>query len=328
MARLLLPFVGLLISQPALAQAPTAEQKQATLAWVKSLQKENGGFATDAKSAANLPATLAAERVFKYFGGELPNKEPCAKFVESCFDKESGGFAPAPGGNPDVRTTALGIMAAVELKALTPPMAAAAVMYFPHKTKNFDDVRLVAAAYEALGPERGLLGIPYHAIGLELECDGYTPKANANGTYGEGGNLARDTAGGVVTFLRLEATKNRLTADKLEEITKLLQAARDNPKKNPLHPETKETILKTLRTGQRPDGGWGKDGEGSDLETTYRVMRAFWMLKAKPDIAACQAFIAKCRNADGSYSPQPNQAGNVSATYFAAIVSHWLAELK
>src|SRR5262249_9080649 len=106
MARLLLPFVGLLIWQPALAQAPTAEQKQATLAWVKSLQKENGGFAADAKSEASLPATLAAERVFKYFGGDVPNKDACGKFVMSCFDKQSEGFAPTPGGKPNTRTTA------------------------------------------------------------------------------------------------------------------------------------------------------------------------------------------------------------------------------
>jgi hypothetical protein len=180
-----------------------------------------------------------------------------------------------------------------------------------------------------LGPQHSeplRSGISFLAIALELQRDGYQPKVNSDGTYGEGANLSRDTAGSVVTYLRLRAATSRLSSDKLEEITKALLA--DGDQKNPLRPENKETILKTLRAGQRPDGGWSKDGGGSDLETTYRVMRAFWMLQAKPDIAACRQFVAKCRNADGSYSAQPGQPGTVGATFFAAIVSHWLDELN
>ena len=62
---------------PALAQAPTAEQKKATVAYVQSLQKENGGFAADRRpdSPATLPATSSALRALKYFGGELKNRE-------------------------------------------------------------------------------------------------------------------------------------------------------------------------------------------------------------------------------------------------------------
>jgi hypothetical protein len=52
------------------------------------------------------------------------------------------------------------------------------------------------------------------------------------------------------------------------------------------------------------------------------------MLKAKPDIAACQGFIAKCRNQDGSYGTQPGQPGTVSGTYYAGIILHWLEEMK
>jgi hypothetical protein len=114
MNRQISPFIGLLIAFPVGAQAPTAEQKQTTLAWVKTLQKENSGFASDAKSEATLSATLSAARDFQYFGGEVPNKEACANFVASCLGKGSGGFAAAPGGKPGVRTTAIGLMAAVQ----------------------------------------------------------------------------------------------------------------------------------------------------------------------------------------------------------------------
>jgi hypothetical protein len=57
-------------------------------------------------------------------------------------------------------------------------------------------------------------------------------------------------------------------------------------------------------------------------------MRAFHMLKEKPDVVTLTRFIASCRNADGSYSVAPGQNGNVSATYFAGIILHWLEGMK
>jgi hypothetical protein len=58
-------------------------------------------------------------------------------------------------------------------------------------------------------------------------------------------------------------------------------------------------------------------------------MRAFVMLKARPaDVAKCRAFIASCRNEDGSYSVRPGQPGSMSGTYFASIILHWLDKAK
>jgi hypothetical protein len=82
-----------------------------------------------------------------------------------------------------------------------------------------------------------------------------------------------------------------------------------------------------LNAGQRPDGGFGKGGaKGSDLETTYRVVRCYVMLKQTPDVKKCLGFVAKCRNDDGGYASEPGLPSNVGATYFAAILQHWLAE--
>ena len=47
MCRRLMAYVVFVIALPAFAQAPAADQKQATLAWVKTLQNENGGFSAD-----------------------------------------------------------------------------------------------------------------------------------------------------------------------------------------------------------------------------------------------------------------------------------------
>src|SRR4051812_3839401 len=83
---------------PALVAQDNDARKQ-DVAFVKSLQQQNGGFlpvAPDPKSKkAILPtlrATSSAIRALKYLGAELPNKEGCAKFVADCFDKASGGF--------------------------------------------------------------------------------------------------------------------------------------------------------------------------------------------------------------------------------------------
>ena len=73
--------------------------------------------------------------------------------------------------------------------------------------------------------------------------------------------------------------------------------------------------------------GFGKEkAEGSDLESTYRVMRAFHMLKERPDAERCRAFVAKCRNADGGYGVAPGQASAAGPTYYAASILGWLGE--
>jgi hypothetical protein len=121
---------------------------------------------------------------------------------------------------------------------------------------------------------------------------------NKDGTYGKGDGTARATASAAVTVLRLGA--------KVEQ---------------------QDSVLKALRDGQRKDGGFGKeDAAGSDLETTYRVMRCFHMLKEQPNAEACRAFLAKCRNADGGYGVAPGQPSSVAGTYYAGSVLHWLAE--
>jgi hypothetical protein len=49
------------------------------------------------------------------------------------------------------------------------------------------------------------------------------------------------------------------------------------------------------------------------------------MLKAKPgNVEGVRSFVAKCRNADGGYAVAPGQPSSVNATYFAAIITHWL----
>jgi hypothetical protein len=182
-------------------------------------------------------------------------------------------------------------MAVVDLKMPPGKYAGPAVKYLAEKTKTFEDIRIAAAAFESLKQAS-----PRNEQWLKE----IRKMQNADGTYGQGPGQARATGGAVAAVLRL--------GGKVADTDKLLQA---------------------LKQGQRKSGAYGKDdaGDASDLETTYRVMRSFTMLKSRPDdVPALQGFIAKCRNGDGGYGVAPGQPSSASGSYFAAIIRHWLEQ--
>jgi hypothetical protein len=286
--------VVLLVS-PALVQAQSAEEKKATVAWVQKLQQGDGGFLpgppnplSGRRDFTTLGATSSSLRALKYFGGEPRDRDACVKYVENAFDKKTGGFIGVqPGLKPDANSTAVGLMAVVELKMPVEKYADAGAKYLGENAKSFEEIRIAAAGLEAVGKR------PSQA---DAWLEQLAKMRNADGTYGKGDGVARDTGGAVVAVLRL--------GGKVEHRDKVIEA---------------------LKAGQREDGGFGKaDAKGSDLETTYRVMRAFHMLKEQPDVEKVRKFVAKCRNADGGYGVAPGQPSAVPATYFASIILHWL----
>jgi prenyltransferase beta subunit len=282
---------------PLNARGQDPEQTKATIAYLQGLQTEASGFV--ARSAApgskepnppSLRATTSALRALKYFGGKPKDSEACKRFVASCFDKASGGFADRPGAKPDVTTTAVGLMALVELKMPLDDYRDSAIKYLGTRVKTFEDIRIAAAGLEAVSKR-------------PTQADDWLKQIaalrDANGLYGKDDARARDTGGAVVAALRLGSKA-----------------------------ENREGVLKVLKAGQRADAGFGKPGTaGSDLETTYRVMRAFVMLRDRPgDIRGLREFVAACRNEDGGYGVAPGQPSTAGSTYYAAIIQNWLAE--
>ncbi len=272
--------------------AQTAEQQKETVAYLRGCQQADGGFVPAQGGViqkegpqSSLRASSAVLRALKYFGGEPRDRAACARFVQRCFDKPSGGFADHPGGEPDVVSTAVGIMALVELKLPLDDYRDATVSYLAKHVQSFEDIRIAAAGLEAVG---------VRPAAADAWLKQIAKLRRADGTYGDG--MARATGGAVVAVLRLGGTVEK----------------RDN-------------VIQALKKGQRPDGGFGKEEmPTSDLETCYRVLRAFVTLKERPDAERCMAFIGKCRNPDGGYGVAPGQASSVGATYFAAIILHWL----
>jgi hypothetical protein len=280
--------IGLVLVVIVPARAQTPDEKKATLAYLQKLQNKDGAFRPTLTAApSSLRATSSALRATRYFGGTVASKDDCAAFVKKCFDKKSGGFADSPGGKPDVVVTAIGLMALVELKVPLADYEGPAITYMVKHAKAFEQVRMTAAGLEAIGKRSWL---------NEAWLKDLAKKQNADGTFGKGNSLARETGGAVAAVLRL--------GGKIA-----------NPK----------AVIAALDERERDDGGFGKARSKSELETTYRVMRTYHMLKAKPKRAAdCRAFVARCRNADGGYGVAPGAPSSVSATYFASIVLYWL----
>lgn len=270
----------------------TVDARLGGLKFVLAQEDPAGGFRAFPGDPTELRPTSAAIRAIKYLGGKVPNSQKHAAFVLSCYNPQTGGFADKPGGTPDVFITSVGVMAAVELDVPREKFAKA-LAFLRENAKSFEDVRIGAAAVEAWGVKDCPFDLkPWLAIADK--------EIGPEGTAGKDDGIARETASVVAMKLRLGQTERDLV----------------NGKK----------VDDFLQMGQRSDGGYGRAGaKGSDLESTYRVMRAFVLLKQRPkDRPGMRAFLLKCRNPDGGFGVQPGAKSTVPATYYFAIISKWL----
>ncbi|MFO0863218.1 MAG: prenyltransferase/squalene oxidase repeat-containing protein [Gemmataceae bacterium] len=282
-----------LLLTPMAAFAQEDAGRKATIEYMRSLQTSAGGFlsmkpAPNVRLAPTLRATSAAIRALHYLQGEAPNPQGAAEYVDRCFDAASGGFSDMPGGTPDVFATSVGLMAVVALKMPVEKYASPASKYLTENAKSFEDMRIAVAGLEAIGVKVSKTNEWREAI---------RKTQNDDGSFGKGDGAARATGSAAVALMRLGETVDR------------------------------EAVLKTLNAGQRRNGGFGKedDAESADLETSYRIMRCYMMIRAQPGRPeGLRTFVAKCRNADGGYGVAPGQGSNIGAVYYAAIIQHWL----
>lgn len=306
--------IVVLLLCPAFASAQTEdaikdiERKIANLKaakWVLQQEAADGGFYhapqdpnIDAKPIPSLRATNGAVRALKYLGfpqlkGE---REKHGAFVLKCYDPKTGGFAEM-GGKPDVAITAIGVMAAMELQVPKEKFAKA-MDYLKENAKTFEEVRIAAAAVEAWGVK----DCPFKLDEWFKVAD---KQIGADGTAGKGEGLARETASVVAMKLRLGVPeKSLVNALKLDDY---------------------------LQAGQWKDGGYGREGaKASDIESTYRVMRAFVLMKERPkDRTGLRAFIEAHRNADdGGFAIKPGAKSSMSGAYYCVIVSKWLDDME
>ncbi len=274
----------------AFGQEPTPDELKQSANYAAARQNPDGGFSAEPGEPSSLGSTSSAIRILKYFGGTVPNVPACVAYVKSCLDADSGGFAQAPGGEPDVRTTAIGLMAVKELGIDDPKMIDRACQFMAERPATFEDVRMAIAGFEA---------IEKTSPSFRTWTQRLKNSRNEDGTWGEGASRAFDTGGIAASILRM--------GDDLEN---------------------KEAVADAIRAAQTDSGGWS-DGEGPpNLGSSYRVMRALYMLGETPDVEALRGFIAACRKPNGGYANTPDGEANLSGTYFAAIMLRWLRLLE
>ncbi|WP_165245700.1 family 16 glycoside hydrolase [Paludisphaera soli] len=289
MRRLIGPFAVLLVGVVTAppAWAQSPAEFAQTAAYVASLQNPDGGFGPAPGQPSNLGSTSGAIRILRYVGGSIPDVLGCIQYVKSC--RAGGGFAPTPGGKPDSLTTSIGLLAVGELKLTDRAVIEESVAFFRENAKEDEQVRMAIAGLEAV--EGSSSDMPRWVEQIEK-------LGNPDGTFADGPGQAFAAGTVAATVLRAGGSlKNR------------------------------EAVLNAIKAGQRPDGGWSKDGGPSDLGASYRVMRALYMLKEKPDLDRLRAFIARCRKSDGTYSNTPDGEGNLGATYSASILTYWSRRL-
>jgi prenyltransferase beta subunit len=281
-------LVSLTLAAAASAATLSREQREASIAYVLSLQNPDGGFrATAAPGKSQLAATTACLRSLKYFGGKLPDRDATLKFVRNCHDPAAGSFADMPGGTPDVRSTAMGLMALAELRAPLPDGGQRIVTYFDQNAKALPEIYIAVAALDSARLK---------APTAERWVAAYEATRTASGTYGAGG---MESARVVNTLVRL-----------------------GSPVKE------REAVVRDVKALQRPDGGFAAAEGPADLGASYTVMRALVLLKEKPDLAGVTQFVARCRNADGGYGARPGEPSTAAATYQAGIVLYWVEAMS
>ncbi len=259
-----------------------------TLLFIDALRDPaTGAYRVTAGGKPNLRAVNGASKAIKLLGGQVTGVEKLRAFVRSCIDPATGGFAEEPGGKVSVSATAVGVITAVEV-GVPRDTVRKSLDYLKANAKSWEEVRIAGAAVEAWGVK----DCPFDLAPWDAIAD--TAGELAVGSPRDGG--ARDV-GGVVAFK--------------------LRLGREVP--------ARDAVTGFLQTGQRPDGGWSKPGaDDSDLESSYRVMRALHLLKAKPEATAARRFLASCRKPDGGYSVTTKEPAGMSGVYYAAMIESWL----
>ena len=271
------------------ARGQSPEELARTAAYAAGHQNPDGGFAPVPGEPSTLGATNTAIRILKYVRGSIPDVFGCIRFVRSCRTP-GGGFSQRPGGTPDPVTTAVGLMASAELKIADQETIDQAIAYLGANAHSFEEVRMAIAGLEAVAARSP--DFPRWAKMIEQ-------MRRPDGTFGEGAAQAFATGGAAAAILRMG-----------------------------LKLENRDAVVKVINAGQRPDGGWSKDDGPADLASSYRVMRALYLLGEKPDLDRLLRFVDRCRQSDGSYAPAPGGDGNLSATYYATILIRWARLLQ
>lgn len=300
-----MPFLVFLISFSLFTVTQT--EGKSTVEYIHQCRHADGGYGNT--TASSLSSTSAALRALKHFGGTPEDLTRTKEYVWSCFQKATGQFADQPGGTPNYRSTASGVMAVVAMGEKFSPVDLSRIQVTLLKSDQPEEVRLGAAAIETLMLDGQLNKVPSEWQPLLVRV--FKKDHQQDGTYGQGPGKARTTAGYTAAFLRLGYPVAE-----------------------------KQAILELLKKSQHFTGGWTNEQGQADLEASYRVMRCLYLMRCKdPEVLnRCEKFINACKQSNGGYGiaqftagfveKKPTSVSTISGTYFCGSMLHWIEELR
>jgi hypothetical protein len=227
------------------------DARRATIAAVRSLQRDSGGFAEAPGGPADLGATLSALKVLGFLGVSPPEPDAVAAFVEGHFDPATGACQASPSAPLSVIATAGGL---ILLHALGATGALArrlpqSLDWMVANAASREEHFMTVAAVDECRIGRPLPASVAFFHGLE----------QGDGTFGP------------------SVLANAIDASALLRL--------GQPLANP------DAVAKALLTGQSAEGGFSDAGPPSDLWTTYCVMRALDLLAVTPERQRLAAWV-------------------------------------
>jgi prenyltransferase beta subunit len=262
-------------------------ERRATLAYLQNLQNDDGGYRPAADPGPSMLTATVPAVRGALHLGSRPGKR------EATVRFVMSCYDSATGAFADTPGGKADVrstaMGLIALTELGAPLPESGTKTLAFFEEKARSIPELYIAEAALQPSR------LTPLSADRWLAAFEATRTADGGYGSG---PADTARAVVTRLRLG-----------REV-----------------PET-EKIVRLLCAAQRPDGGFPGPQGTSDLSAAYPIVRALFMLKAKPDLGRLRSFVGSCRNADGGYGAVPGQPSTGSATYFAAIILDWAEQL-
>lgn len=297
---LCLVLVGLLGGEVVLSQSGGGpidflgkEKAASTAKFIASLRAPTGGYATQKGSSPSLRATFQARKALATLGVAPVNPAADQQFVRKCVEEETLLFVDRPGDKPSTLLSAAGIMCAVAVGLGEAPdfqpVIKANARNLELSAKVFEEIRLGAAAFEAIRTQPGVRREWIHQL---------RKTQNPEGGYGPSNSRLRDTGGVLAALLRL--------GEKIDD-------------------KEKQVYMEYLLEGQGKAGGFGMTQEAKpDLDSSYRIGRALWMMGATPEVKRMHSFLKACQTDSGGFSVQPGEEGTLADTYRAVMIASWL----
>lgn len=139
------------------AEEPVIDE--ATAGFLKSLYRDNGGFAVSPGAEnATLAATNMTLRAYRYLGYPVEKGETQKRFLLSCFDTSVPAFVEAGEEKPTVVANAMALMIMAELGMPEDVYAVSAQRYLIENAETDDEIYMAMAGMAVMGVNREIPG--------------------------------------------------------------------------------------------------------------------------------------------------------------------------